>query len=108
MTITLEQIGAAKPWVAKIVGTDEQHGLKREFLSGFRDFSRSNSVGTRGVKTIYELAEGTIYEINSPASWKRTNRYFALIEDNEIVKIDASRVAELLRIYTGNRAVGGK
>ncbi len=71
--ITGEQIGSNKPWVARIAGTDPRWGLKREFLSGIRDYSGSNSVGTRGIETTFELEDG-IYEINIPKSWKNTRR----------------------------------
>ena len=42
VTITGEQIGGARPWVARITGTDPKYGLKREFVNSVRDYSGAN------------------------------------------------------------------
>lgn len=95
MTLTLETIGSSSPWIAKITGTDPKFGLKREFLSGIRDYSNANSVRTRGVTTNYELLDG-LYEINHPCSWKRTERYFAVVSDGELKEVDAATARTLI------------
>jgi hypothetical protein len=80
--ITGEQIGGNKPWVAKITGLDPKYGLAREFVRGIRDYSGSNSVGSRGIETTFALEDG-IYEINIPRSWKQTDREFIRVADGK-------------------------
>jgi hypothetical protein len=61
VAITLEHIGGSRSsWVAEIKGSDPRYGLAREFLRGIRDYSRANSVRTRGVFETYELLEGRV------------------------------------------------
>lgn len=87
--LTLETIGSSRPWVARITGPDPRYGLAREFVRGATDYSRANSVRSRGVRTFYALPDG-LYEINSPETWKRTERYFALIRQGEMERVDAA------------------
>ena len=63
-------------WVAEITGKCEKYGLSRKFLSPRRDASCGNSVGSRGIYANYMLEHGKVYEISSPVSWKKTDRYF--------------------------------
>jgi hypothetical protein len=91
-TLELEQIGSSKCWVARITGRDAKYGLARQFVNGIRDYSRANKPRTRGVYTIYSLAPG-LYEIQSPRSWGKTDRYFAQIAtDGELNKIPTELV----------------
>jgi hypothetical protein len=90
MTITLETIGETKCWVATITGTDKKFGWKREFVEGARDYSGANSVRTRGVHTSYDLTEGVLYEINQPCSWRRTERYLAIVRNGKLERVDAA------------------
>ena len=97
MTITIENIGDSKAWVAEITGTDPKFGLKREFCNGIRNYSKANSKGTRGIETTYELTAGKIYEINEPQSWKNTNRRIVYVAANDKrYKIDAKDALALL------------
>lgn len=92
--ISLEVIGTMnKPWIAIIRGKDDKYGYNREFLNGIRDYSNANSKKTRGVMVNYTLESGYIYEINSPESWNRTDRYFAKVVNGEIVRLDANEIA---------------
>lgn len=65
-------------WVAEITGLDSKYGFKRKFLSQKKDFSKSNSVGSRGVYANYMLEYGKVFEVSAPKSWRRTDRYFLL------------------------------
>ena len=76
ITLSLEVIGSAKPWVARITGTSARYGLDRQFLCGIRDYSNANRARTRGVMVRYALTLGEVYEVNSPETWARTLRYF--------------------------------
>lgn len=80
-----------QPWVARIVGTCKRFGLSREFIRGEKDYTESNTVGSRGVYLHYHLADG-IYEINDLESWGRSRRYFLLViggSSREITKEEA-------------------
>lgn len=81
-----------KPWVAEITGTDHQYGLRRQFLEYHKDYSKGNSVGTRGVYLHFLLVEGKIYEVFHFISWKNTNRYFCRIVDGKVVKMAKQEV----------------
>lgn len=72
-------------WVAEITGICTKYGLARKFLSPRRDASKSNSAGSRGIYASYMLEHGKIYEISSPRSWKKTDRFFC--EGSEPSKI---------------------
>lgn len=80
-----------QPWVARIVGTCERFGLRREFLRGDKDYSESNSIGSRGVYMHYDLCDG-LYELNALESWGRSRRYFLLVigdSSREVMKDEA-------------------
>jgi hypothetical protein len=95
-TITAETIGNSKPWVAKITGTDPKFGLKREFVNGTRDYSKANSVKTRGVMTTWILDDG-IYECNLPQSWKNTERFFTIVTDDGYQPLTAAEVTQKIK-----------
>lgn len=66
----------ARYFVAEITGIDLKYKYKRRFLKGRKDYSHANGVGSRGVYVNYILDSGKIYEVKSPISWKRSERYF--------------------------------
>jgi hypothetical protein len=83
----------ASYWVAEITGPDLQYKWKREFLRGKKDYSKANSVGSRGVFIYYTMESGHVYEVKERTSWKRGDRYFCRIsDDGEIIRIDESEV----------------
>lgn len=84
-----------RPWVARIMGFDKKYGLKREFQRGQRDYSKANSIGSRGVYEYFALKPG-IYEVHERVTWKRTRRYFARVESTEIIEISREEVEEWL------------
>lgn len=95
-----EFIGRISPssWVAEVTGFSIKYGYDRCFLKGKRDYSRANSVGSRGVFNEYLLESGRIYDIKSQVSWKNSYRYFCTVtEDGDIKTISASEVNKMLR-----------
>lgn len=86
----------SRPWVARIVGIDERFGLAREFVRGQKDYRDANSVGSRGVYYYYLLEPG-VYEVCSPESWQRTERYFVASHRGEIVRIERGEVEAWFR-----------
>jgi hypothetical protein len=109
MELKGEQIGGNKPWVAKIIGTDPKWGLKREFCQGIKDYSGSNSVGTRGIKTVWLISEPGIYEYNLPQSWKSTDRNFVeILADGTDQSIDKIEIAKRFQNPKKEVAENGK
>ncbi|OPY47875.1 MAG: hypothetical protein A4E42_00229 [Methanoregulaceae archaeon PtaU1.Bin222] len=85
--------GPPRFWVARITGYYGTENFKREFLYGKRDYSKSNSKGTRGIFVWYVLESGGYYEVSSPHSWHSIERYFCKVsEDGEIVRVDRNEV----------------
>ncbi len=75
----------SRAWVAKV---KNMHGnyVEREFMQGQKDYSKANSVGTRGIYKHYFLEDG-LYEVSSPQSWKSTDRYFIYVENGEMWRV---------------------
>ena len=81
----------ARPWVARITGLCATYGLKREFIRGQKDYSRANSIGSRGIYEYFALDSG-IYEVHERTTWKKTRRYFIRVENAQIEEIDKKEV----------------
>lgn len=77
----LAEIYKRRWWVAEIVGFSDKYKFERKFVKQKKDFSTSNSVGSRGINANYMLEYGKLYEISSPVSWKKTDRYFVIGDD---------------------------
>lgn len=98
-----------RPWVARIVGRDEKHGLAREFLKPLRDWKDSNSSGSRGVRLIFTLHSGRIYEVRELLSWSKERRYFCEAVNGSVVELESTEVFR--RIDSGSfvmQAIIGK
>lgn len=80
-------------WVAEITGTDPKLKFKREFLRFKKDYSRSNSVGSRGVYANYILESDHIYDVKD-----HKDRYYCTVTDNgNIVRLSEDEVREWLK-----------
>lgn len=73
------------PWCALITGVSTDDKIQRQFMDGQRDYSGTNSTGSRGIFIYYALRPG-LYEINSPETWRRVQRYFARVVDDETLE----------------------
>lgn len=85
-----------REWCAEITGFDKKYKFSRLFLKGKVSYLESNSCGSRGVYSFYNLENNKIYEINSPISWKKDDRYFCIVENDRLNKITKDEVAEWL------------
>jgi hypothetical protein len=79
-------------WCAEITGLDKKYKYMRRFLPFKKDYSQSNSVGSRGIRAIYMLEENKIYEVKD---WK--DRYFCIVRDWGIRRIPEYEVKEWLK-----------
>jgi hypothetical protein len=100
ITITGEQIGSNKPWIARINGPDPKYRLARAFEAGVRDYGAANSVGSRGISTTWVLGDG-VYEISIPKSSKTIDRYFAEVIDGRMQRLTAEEVIKMVTQATG-------
>lgn len=82
----------ARAWVARVKGMRDKW-VDREFVQGQKDYTKANSVGSRGVELHFFLTDG-LYEISSPVSWAKTDRYFAYIEDGELWRVTREQAQE--------------
>lgn len=89
----------SRPWVARLIGLDVQHGFAREFLRGQIDYSQSNSVGSRGIYLYFALKDG-VYEVNERTSWTKVRRYFILVDGAEYVEVAKEEVLQWLQQQT--------
>jgi hypothetical protein len=80
-------------WVAEITDTDPQYKFKREFLRYKKDYSRANSVGSRGVYACYILESGKLYDVKD-----FKNRYYCTVDKyGNVIKLTESEVKECLK-----------
>jgi hypothetical protein len=85
-------------WVAEITGFDPKFKYARKFLRYKKEYSRSNSAGSRGVYAEFTLESGKMYEIKHRVSWNKSERYFAKVtDDGDIVEIDEAEVIAWLK-----------
>lgn len=82
-------------WVAEITGRSNKYKFERKFLNCKKDYTESNSTGTRGVYAYYILEEGKIYEVSSPQTWSSTDRYFCTIENGNLIRLSSEEVENL-------------
>lgn len=78
--------------VAQVMGRDGRGGWVQAYLSGAKDYSSGNSIGSRGVTVTYHLEEGPIYGVSDPRSWRRIDRYFLRITNGEAVRMTEDEV----------------
>lgn len=67
----------ASPWAARLNGVTIGGKFRREFLRGQKDYSRANSIGSRGVYLHYSLPPG-VYQVHEKTAWQNFRTYFLL------------------------------
>jgi len=95
--LELEIIGTSIPQVEKILGVGNDGNFNLQTVQGFRDYSRSNGVGTRGIRQIYILQAGPIYSISAPISWKKLDQYYCRIQCSQIIRMNIYQVIAWLK-----------
>lgn len=87
--------GDKNPWAARIVRIGPL-GPVREFLKPFKDFSEANRCGSRGVRFMFALEEGEVYEVFERHSWKSADRYFCRFVGGKLERLKAEEVLTCL------------
>lgn len=82
-------------WVAEITGYDKKYKYARKFVKYKKDYSKSNSKGSRGVYAVFILSENRIYEVRD-----NKNRYFCTVKDWTTVKINTGEVEQWLNNHS--------
>ncbi len=87
-----------RPWVARVIPIPGSEGYRREMIAyQHKDYSRANSVGSRGVYAYYLLSPG-VYEIHQRTSWKHGEQYYLQVkEDGTKQRLGDDEVREWLR-----------
>jgi hypothetical protein len=75
----------------------KNYDIKKRKLYPKKDYTKANSVGSRGVYAFYFLENGKVYEVKKPTSWKSSDHYFCRIENNQEVKMSAEETIKWLR-----------
>lgn len=101
--VVLEAIGddqsplcPPRAWVRQLFGSTGRRGFVGAFVRGVHDYTKSNSVGSRGVALHYVLEHGPIYEISAPQTWRKTERYFARVVDGQLRRLTRDEVEACL------------
>ena len=101
--LAIERIGDGNPavpnraWVRWIRYLHPIDGFVYDTLKPQLDYSRANSIGTRGVYAYYILTENALYEISAPLSWKRVDHYYCRIANDEIIRMTRDEVFKCLK-----------
>lgn len=92
------RFGSSRYGVSEITGIYPSGALRKTPLRCNKDYSKANSVGSRGVYAYYIVQTGRIYEVYEPVSWKRTRHYFCTVTlDGDIVELTMEKVFDRLR-----------
>lgn len=75
-----------RPWVAEITGIDDAGKLERSFLAANWQRVRANSEHSRGVELWFILEDGRLYEVSRPVSWRRTERFFCVVDQTGTIQ----------------------
>ena len=100
-SIKMELIGDGTPR-RRLAGVWELMGLSKDgpfckhTLPPHKDYSKSNSVGSRGVFAFFLLEEGKIYEIMSPQSWANTDHYYVTYGQGQEWRLEIGQVFQTL------------
>ena len=81
------RLGFQPAWVKEVRGVS-RHGMREFELEGQTDYSQANSVGSRGVRKHYFLADGYLYHVSSPQTFKRVDQYFCRVEHGKLIRMD--------------------
>jgi len=86
------RLSAPRSGVMVVMGLQRGGLFREEWLTGYSDYSKGNSVGSRGVYRDYMLEGEKIYHVMAPESWKRTDDYFCRIVNCEIIRMTIKEV----------------
>jgi len=85
-------------FIAKIVKNKSKVSIKKIYLKGKKDYTDSNSTGSRGIYEWFILECGCVYEIKKPVTWKHTDMFFCYVTgDGNIQKIEEDEIWDLIK-----------
>jgi len=75
----------------------KNYDIKKQKLYPKKDYSKANSVGSRGIYAFYFLENNKIYEIKKPISWKSSDHYFCKIENDLEIRLTPEETLKCLK-----------
>lgn len=85
------------PYVAEITWNAELMSFARRYLPSQRDYSKSNSKGSRGVMLCFIIESDRLYEVHSRISWRNSETYYAAVaEDGSIYRLKENEAQQWL------------
>lgn len=71
--------------------------INGKYIKGYRDYSRSNGKGTRGIIVTFFLDQG-VYEVRHKTSWEKHSHYFFRVNElGDIEKISKAEAMQCLK-----------
>jgi hypothetical protein len=101
-SIKAETIGETKPMLRQLIGWERSGTYDREqrwcwmYVDGDKDYSQSNSQGTRGVFTTYKIYNG-IYHLKCKTTWATTVDKYYIVEDGKPQEITEQMAYKIAR-----------
>lgn len=94
----LFRLPSNRPFVARLTGLDKRFGFQREFQRFKLDYSRANSIGSRGVFAVYliDADPSDVFEIREQTSWRSVDRRFCRFVNGDEVRINREEVIRCL------------
>jgi hypothetical protein len=86
-----------RTYVALITGLDDRYGFKRAFIEPKKDYSKANSIGSRGVLYNYFLEHDKLYEVQHYHSWSRSERYYCVVNNDQELKLNKDEAIKWLK-----------
>jgi len=87
--VSARLIGGSRPrmpWVAKINGWDPEYGYYREFLRPRWIRGGANGTQSRGVRLVFTLEVGSLYQYQHYTSWKARERCLCVVTNDGQLK----------------------
>jgi hypothetical protein len=100
--IKAETIGETKPVLRQLIGWERPGVYDRDqrwcwmYVDGNKDYSQSNSKGTRGVFTTYKIYNG-IYHLKCKTSWANTIDQYYIVKDGKPQEISEQTAYRMAR-----------
>lgn len=83
----LLDIAPSRSWCSEVIGWRGVGEAMLREIRPHRDYSKANSVGSRGVYLVYTLHEGAVYAVRERLSWRSSREYFCRVSGTSLVEM---------------------
>jgi len=84
----------SRAWVMAVNHFANGRPMKQSWLNCNYDYTDMNGAGTRGIYKIFILENNILYWVSDPRSWRKTERYFCVVDGFELKKLTAEKAME--------------